>query len=241
MSVRKLFVLSAAGALATVAASAALAGGPDMAMPVAPGFQPVAYIEGQIGYNFSDWSSLKANPGLNPPGGPQQFLRITNGGTGSFSGGGDVGFQWCRNFAVEAGALYLQSVSGTNRLTNLSVPGGWATTTGNSLHVTSWLAYTALRVIVPIYDGFDLFGKFGVGSRFLSWTGQGVTGFQSEYYFTPVFAGGASYNFMQNWTAGVQYMYVPGHYDGGTTFNPAQRSAPEANIVTAFAGYGFAV
>lgn len=213
MSVKNI-LLSAAAGVAIVATSAAFAGGPDHMAPPAPAFHPNIYVEGNVGYADTDWSDINFG---------------TSGdddGTG-FTGGVDVGYHFRRHFAVEMGWQYLPEtkVVGTTNFDR-----------------DSWFIYGALKLLVPVMDNVDLYGKVGVLYRDLSGNGTatvpgGTVRVRDGDYIDAYFAAGAQYAFMHNWLFGVQYSYVPGDYDGSSPSD----TAPCVSLYTVSVGYKFNV
>lgn len=206
MSVKKLLVLAAG--VAVMGATAAMAGGPDhMAMPAQPAFQNSIYLEGHLGYAWSNWGQVSTT--------------TTENGTGGFTGGADLGYNYTQNLAFEAGWFYLPRVSGTALVRQV---GRTATSQG--------LVYLAAKLSAPIMDSFDLFAKAGVGYRYLT-----NTGVSNGNYWLPVFAGGAQYNYGQ-WIFGAQYTFVTGNF---VTSSGGSNDAQQAQLLTGFVGYKFNV
>lgn len=229
MSVKKLLVLSAAG-LAALGVTVAFAGGPEeMPMPpAAPVFQQLVYIEGNLGYAIVDWRHFSTTP----------FFTLTHNSEGGFVYGGDIGYQFMRNFAIEGGIYRLPEAEGTNIGIIDNVVYG---TFGAPLDIHSWFIYLAGKITVPLYENFDLFGKVGVAYRQLSFNSPTIPPLflgspPTQGYWDPVFAGGLNYMFTPNWTANLQYMRVPAFLRNGDT-----RQAPSANLFTGGVGFQFSV
>ena len=218
MSVKKLLVLAAAG-IAAVSATSVFAGGPDhVAMPAAPAFEPQIYVEGHVGYAEQDWRAL----------GPVNVFGSFGGNSrGGFTAGGDVGYQFVRNWAIEFGGFYLPRVRGTAN--------GIVGVAGTGLRITSWFIYLASKLTVPLFDHFDIYGKAGGAYRQLRYRGNLVPGNVGQW--APYFAAGAQYLITDNWTASIQYTNIPALIRSA---NPA-RNAPTANLYTFALGYQFAV
>lgn len=209
MSVKKNLILAAAGVVAAIGATAALAGGPDV-MPVAPAFQPSVYVEGHAGYALQRWTSV----GL--------FTTVGSNGTGGFTAGGDIGYQFTRHLALEFGGFYLPRVTGTFG--------------AGTRNISNWFLYGAAKVSVPVYTNIDLFAKFGAVWRQLRHSGTAAIAGGTGNYWRPLFAAGANYHVNENWNVGFQYMLVPNNI-----LAAANRTAPSANLFTGFIGYSFAV
>lgn len=249
MSVKKLLVLSAA-AIAAMGATAAMAGGPDhMAMPSEPAFQNSIYLEGHLGYAQSNWNSFNSNNVMGASG--SSLYSPTSNGKGGFTGGADLGYNITQHIAVEGGWFYIPQVKGTattygTTLREDPVP------VGSTAKVSSWFAYMAAKLTVPLMNNFDLFGKVGVAYRALNYsysnsavgTTLANTYFVSNngHYWAPLFGAGLQYGWGQ-WLVGAQYTYLPGNsaVNWGSTGFGAPNAAPEVNMYTGFLGYKFNV
>ena len=105
MSIKKLLLLSAAGALAVVS-SGAFAGGPDMGPPVEHSmFSPAIYLELNGGYDWYNWQDFanQVTTAFFP--GPSSVSWLNK--NGGWVGGADVGFDITKFLGVEVGAYYL--------------------------------------------------------------------------------------------------------------------------------------
>jgi len=241
MSVKKLLVLSAA-AFAAMGATAAMAGGPDhMAMPSEPAFQNSVYVDGHLGYTQSDWTNFNSNVVMGTSG--NSLFAPIKRGRGGFTGGADIGYTITQHIAVEGGWFYIPRVKGAVTAFGTAdlVPAG------SIAKISSWFAYMAARLTVPLMNDFDLFGKVGVAYRSLTMTvpaGLAVLSGVSNngHYWAPLFATGLEYNWGA-WRLGAQYTYLPGNSQvnyGNTAFG-APNAAPEVNMYTGFLGYSFNV
>lgn len=213
MSVKKLLVLAAG--VAAISATAAMAGGVDhMAMPATqPAFQNSIYLDGHLGYAQSDWKSTDI------------FDVISKNGQGGFTGGLDMGYNFTRNIALEAGWFYLPEVTGT-----------YAGSTSTDDTVKSWVLYTAAKLSAAVMDDLDIFGKVGVGYRSLAWSveANNING----HYWLPLFAAGLEYTY-GSWLFGAQYTYMPANADVNS--NNGYNQAQSASLYTGFVGYKFSV
>ncbi|MCB1827240.1 MAG: outer membrane beta-barrel protein, partial [Coxiellaceae bacterium] len=164
MSVKRYLTLAAAG-IASIAATSAIAGGPDvMAAPMDySGF----YLDLDAGWGGSNWNHFAG--GVLDPFNPS-IGSVTDHGTGGFAWGGDVGYQFNQYFSVEMGAYDLASVRGNNGI----ILGNAASVGG--VKINSWVLYAAGKVAIPVMQNFDFFGKVGVAWRFLNYSGVGVSG-----------------------------------------------------------------
>lgn len=209
MSVKKLLVLAAG--VAVIGATSAMAGGPDhMAMPAQPAFQNSVYIDAQLGYASTNNAAV-------------HYLgsRIVDNKNGGFTGGVDMGYQFTRNIALEAGWLYLPN-------------SGYASTTpALTGQVRSWVVYAAAKLSAEVMADLDIFAKAGVGYRDLnqSFNGANSTG----GYWLPLMAAGLEYTY-GSWLFGAQYTFITGNGSSTLTDNGSK-----ANLYTAFVGYKFNV
>ena len=114
MSVKKYFSLTIAG-IATIAATSAIAGGPDVMAPPAPVVNTGFYVEAGAGYGFVDYGRFLngiytafnlLQSGAVGAGG------LTSNPKGGFIWGGDLGYNFNDHFAFELGAWRLRKVSG---------------------------------------------------------------------------------------------------------------------------------
>lgn len=225
MSVKKI-ILTAGVIASAVGASAAMAGGPDnVAMPVTPAFQPNVYVEVHAGYADANWNRFR---------GIYNTAALGHDPRGGFTFGGDIGYQFMRNLGVEVGAFYLPRVSGTTGAT----PVGTTIPAGVGNRTTSWFAYAAGKLTVPVYDNLDVYGKLGAAYRRLDNNGAGVP---NNGYWTPVFGAGIEYMATQNVSVSAQYMRLPGYAAAATSNARAVRRSPAADLYTLAVGYKFAV
>jgi len=245
MSIKRNLVLAAAG-LAALGTTAAMAGGPDVDIaPVAPQFVPYVYIEGNVGYAGVDWKSLNRRSDFINPARDHIFKHTNSNGEGGFTGGVDLGYMFTRHFGIEGGWYWLPRVKGTSW-------GGFPYGVYNKeLRISSWFAYVAGKVVVPLFDNFDLFGKAGVAYRNLDYSGYRDNGHHhkaegsrlrgyfpgEQHYWRPVFAVGGQYVLDNAWVFDVQYMRVSDYLN----FNHPARRAPSVNSWTFSLGYMFDV
>lgn len=220
MSVKKFLVLTAAG-IASVGATAALAGGPDAMQ--APVFQPNIYVEVNLGYVQSNWRSFAITP----------FVSFGDNINGGFTFGFALGYNFMKHFSAEIGWDWIPEAKGSTAAVN-----------NNNLTVQSWIFYLAGKLDVPLMDNLDLFGKFGAAYRSLDWAGAAAVGAPvatipggSQSYWSPFFAAGGQYAFNDNLYMTLQWKHVSANNDGGN----ASEAAPSANFYTAGLGYRFAM
>ncbi len=204
MSVKKLLLLSAAG-LASLAMTSALAGGPEP-MPAA---ENGVYVDVNGGYALVDWAG-------NFSGSPVSFGSNKNGG---FTFGADLGYQWNRYLAAEVAWYYLPRVRFSDSRNNING------------RITSWYAYAAIKLMAPVSENWKLFFKGGVALRYLRAKENGFS--DSTSPVRPMFAAGIQWEFVQNWTANFQYIYLPSINNAGP--------APAVNSFTLGIGYLFAL
>lgn len=222
MSVKKLLVLSAAG-LASVVASSAIAGGPDVAPPPAP--VQGLYIDGAVGYALADWESNFA----------ASFWR---GGKGSYAAGGDIGYQWSQYLGAETGWYYV----GGNSVTSTD-----AGVVNQATMNTSWFGYVAAKMTVPLTmmaEGMDAFGKAGVAYRYTTIKAgtfaAGAINFPSTTTdWLPYFALGLTYHINPEWSVNGQYQYVGS--GSNVTIAGITNKIPSYNVFTLGVGYFYAM
>ena len=207
---------------------AAFASGPaPEASPVPPQRSGV-YVDLSAGYAAIDWGNFKLGPfnGYNTFGGS-----VNDNDTGGFTFGFDVGYQINNLLGLEVGWYYLPTVEGNSNIAT-SLP---------SLTLDSWLAYLALKVMVPFSNRFGLFLKTGLGYRSSDCRGSATSffgfGTSNTDYFSGVFGGGFQYYFNDKLSVSAQYLYMLDKKSGDTI----PRFAPSANIITASVGYIFSV
>lgn len=237
-------LLFAIGA-ATFITSAVFAGGPDHYALLPQQQQPsenAIYLEGQLGYAFVDWSDFNSNNVIGNS--ATANYAVTSNGNGGLSGGADLGYQFAKYFGVEGGWVYLPTVDarGTgNAVNSATVP------TTSTTDVSSWALYLAAKIMLPLYDGINLYGKAGAAYRHLSYGAlyttppNGIVSVNtSGYYFAPLFAVGVGYT-ISNWLLSVQYMFIASNTDvnnANSNFG-APDAAPAVNLLTGTVGYRF--
>jgi OOP family OmpA-OmpF porin len=106
------------------------------------------------------------------------------------------GMQINPNFDVEAGYINF----GT---------GNYAPSAGNTLSARSESIFVAAVGKFPIQNGFSVYGKLGASYHWNKWTGtsSGTAFNNSDERLAPMFGIGASWQFMQNWAADLEYAY----------------------------------
>lgn len=239
MSVKKYFGLAVLGAASLVATSA-MAGGPDIApAPDYSGF----YIDGGVGYASSNWRDFIGGVFL-PTGFAASPGYITSNGKG-FTYGGDLGYQFNQYFSFEVGAYDLPSVTGNFGAS--AILGNALPFSAGGVKVDSWLLYAAAKIAIPLFQNLDWFGKAGVAWRFLSYSGPAmavinpVTGstfgstVTDTHYATYMFATGMQYWITENWSVAFQYMFV----NGRSTIFSFNQQAPNVNLYLLNFGYKF--
>lgn len=162
----------------------------------------------------------------------------TSNGDGSFSYGVDVGYQINRYLGFEFAWYYLPKVMGTSDVA-AALP---------DVTIKTWVAYAALKVMVPIWGKLDVFAKIGPSYRYLRYSGQGSSnagfGGQSDQYWKVMYAAGFQYWLNQNWVISLQYLQFPKYARGDTanrTTPRVNRQAPTAHIYVATVGYKFSL
>lgn len=122
----------------------------------------------------------------------------------------DLGYQWNQYLAAEFGYVYFPSAS----------------------HLSAYATYVAAKMLVVLPYRFNLFVKAGVAYHHLNI--QGDTSF-----FSPVFAGGVAYAFLDNLSANLQYMYLGG--DSNLGGNLGVTRVPSGNSITVGLDYNLSV
>lgn len=233
MSVKSLMTFLAATASA-MSMTVAQAGGVEYFAPRYAGI----YLEANLGYAHLDWRDYA----LGIPNFGGAFSTDISNTVGGFSAGADLGYQFNEYWSLEGGWYYLPQVHGTVP----TVPG-----VGPFIQATAqaWFAYVAAKLLVPIYHGTYIFGKFGTAYRrtrltanmALSHTVTGQPLPITGRYWAPFFAVGIQYYITWNWSINAQYMRLPGYnrFVAATTTNRV--NVPAADIITAGVAYKFAV
>ncbi|QHG92476.1 hypothetical protein EGQ50_01785 [Coxiella endosymbiont of Amblyomma sculptum] len=230
MLIKKLITFATAGVAGFGVASIAVAGGPDyVPVPSSPNYTGI-YIEGNAGYVYHPWSS----DATTVPGILKDFALISSSskGDGGSTFGGDLGYQFNQNLALEGGWFYLPKAAFT------TVDPGTFTIKGG-------VAYTALKGMAPVYENACVFGKLGVSYTY-NWSSialassdlNSTTNVSScSNYWNPLFAAGMQYYLSPNWSVSAQYTFVPGYRNASSD----RFVTPVAHLVTIDIGYKFLI
>lgn len=175
MSIKTSLVLAAVGG--AVFASAACAGG--VVTPPQPSYAGV-YVEGNIGWARTRWQNNYGTPAGNS----------WSTGNSGFAWGADIGYQFNEFIALEAGGFGLPTAK-RNSATGVQ-----------NLKVQSWSGYIGGKIMVPLYEQLQLFGKFAAGYNKVK--ASYPTYSTSNSNWAPAFAAGAQYWFNPNVVANVQ-------------------------------------
>jgi opacity protein-like surface antigen len=216
MSVKKLLVLAAAS-VATLGATAAMAGGVDTySAPVAV-TAPTSYfyVQGQVGYAQTDWKEMLGGTNWSK-------------GNGGFTWGADIGYMWTKNLGLELGGFWFPKA--TNGQDD----------DGDTIDsIKSWALYGAVKFAVPVYPNMDIYAKAGLGYNRAKWEGTNVgTTTDSEatkHHWGFVGGAGVDYTFDNNVFLNVQYMRF-----SGKTENLWPETS-DVDVWTAGVGYKFAM
>ena len=251
MSIKKLFLLSAAS-LAVVGSATAFAGGPDAMAAPAPAaaptvcqdlssmFAPAFYMDADGGYAFQNWGQFINNNTTIFGNSATPGFGITNNGYGGGTAVFDAGFQFFPHIDFEFGGIYLPEVTGPQDSTLASVP-------GSSANQYNWAVYGAgkFSVNIPHVSGLSIFTKVGPIWRAMSnqnFDASGVGGPHS--YWTVVYGGGFQYDFstathvLTGFSANLQWLGIPGYSGGSVTSNKAVATLqPNDNLLVAGLGY----
>jgi opacity protein-like surface antigen len=239
MSVKKLLVLSAAGAAAVGMTAVAMAGGPDQVVPVAAPPAPISgvYLEGNLGYARVNWGDTIGvdNSVVNWNTDGSRNLR------GGITFGFDLGYQWNQYWAAEIGWYYLPAT--TLAHPNLTTITG-STISADSFKTRSWAAYLAAKIMIPLMmvPGSALYFKGGVAYRRIRFSNSLQFSDTNAYKWTPMFAVGLQWMFMHSWIFDLQYMrFVGGRFNNIPSFSGLDTFVPAANLFTVSLGYMFAM
>lgn len=89
--------------------------------------------------------------------------------------------------------------------------GRYAPSAGNTLSARSESVVLAAVGKYPVQDGFSVYGKLGASYHWNKWTGTQTvvpnTFSSSDNRLAPMVGIGASWQFMQNWAADIEYAY----------------------------------
>ena len=183
-----------------------------------PFFYRGAYIETHLGYAAMDWDHYASTAAFT----------ITQGGRGGFVFDIDSGYQYNQYLGFEAGWYHLPTTK-------------YSTTTAVHFTVSSWFAYLALKLMLPIYRELYLFTKAGFSYRSTDFASTPANVPPDGYNFSwqPVFAVGGQVYFNPNWFLTLQYWYVPSRTR--TTVNNSAFLMPRSNLFTVGLAYKFAV
>lgn len=243
MSVKKLLILTAAG-IASVGATAVMAGGPDMMAPPAP-VESYFYVEGNIGYAFQNYSYQADNdsglPLLFPVTGVQGPQG--NGVTGGLVYGADFGYMFNQYIGLELGWTYLPRFNG------VPVTSGAIPTLGLSLR-NAGAAWFVSKLVAPLTESFNAFFKAGVSYKYGSlvfnqFQPAAVPSLPSVHIeeWRPVFGAGVAYNFAEDWMASLSWMHIM----GGRSYSPRSTSryvsvvTPASDLLMLSIGYKFVI
>ena len=149
--------------------------------------------------------------------------------------GGDLGYQFMNNLAIELGGNWLQA---------LRVTGPFTGNTNTTQNLNCWVAYLAGKMSVPVYDHLSVFAKAGLGYQRLSGPAFDTLNNNDVQFnlqqgaWVPVFAVGANYDLNHNVFAGVQYM----RFSNQDRTSSTQRwSFSAKDLFTASLGYKFQI
>ena len=123
---------------------------------------------------------------------------------------GDIDF-WGKESATAASIAYGMQIN-----PNFDVEAGYinfgkanyAPSAGNTLSARSDAIFIAAVGKFPIQDGFSVYGKLGASYHWNKWSGTNPGAFDnSDDRLAPMLGIGASWQFMPNWAADVEYAY----------------------------------
>lgn len=143
-------------------------------------------------------------------------------GSGGFVWGADIGYQFQDYLAVEIGAFQF--------------PEGKASLPNNANQVfnkfNSWAFYGALKFIAPIFEQFAVFAKAGAGYYKQNAHPLNYTAYQGSDRFSPVFAAGFSYTFINSMMLDFTWTYISDNHTPTVLM-------PHVNALTFGIGYKF--
>ncbi|AJC50464.1 porin family protein [Coxiella endosymbiont of Amblyomma americanum] len=230
MLVKKLITFVTASIASVGVTSAAVAGGPDYVSTPAGGEYSGIYIEGNAGYVYHPWGSdVTTVPGI-----LKNFSLISSSsrGDGGSTFGGDLGYQFNKNIALEGGWFYLPKAT-----FNTVDPGSFA--------IKGGVAYTALKGMASIYGNTYAFGKLGVSYTY-NWSSIALASSDlnstnnvssCSNYWNPLFAAGMQYYLTPNWSVSTQYVFVPGYRSASSN----RFVTPVVHLLTMNVGYKFVI
>lgn len=209
----------------TVVSTSALAGGASNysapAAAMAAEDQAGLYVGVNAGWDQLDW---KNQLGLASAGASWNSA----GSTGSFALGADVGYSFNQYIALEVGGFWLP--------TNAKY---YDNVTPATDTFKTWDLYAAAKATMPLYESFNVFGKFGLAYTQTKVSNDAAFAFPTSVAtgtnasFRPLFAAGLGYDFAQDWNLNAQYALILGRQSNGETYSPNQ------NIYTMGVAYTF--
>lgn len=202
------------------------------------------YVEGNVGYANHPWQNDRTTTvGLENQLGVLTNLSNINGGA---VGGVDAGFQFNRYFSLEGGWSYIPT-AGYNRIRTVTLPVAQTTFTlpeGLQVYINSGLAYIAAKGSMPVCDKLDVFAKLGAAYAY-NHTNVNVpaslvnspTVYTTNHsnFWNALWGFGFQYAVLENWSANVQYDYVPGYREASAN----HFITPDIQLVTFGLGYKF--
>jgi hypothetical protein len=236
MLIQKSFKGLAATLVILGSAGVAVAGGPEKRQSYPSEISNYSanaglYIEGSAGYAFRHWlSDSNFFSGLDT----DNTLANSSNGNGGFVGGLDAGYQFNKNFSVEAGWLYLP----TTRFVDKPEAGNIA----DKYRITSNVGYADAKGSIPILAATAIFGKIGAAYTWNNSSAdipvsEGSDKVSTSSHWSPLFAAGIQHYFTPNCSLSVQYTYIP----GDRLIANNHFLTPDTQLVTASLGYKFLV
>lgn len=194
------------------------------------------YIDGMLGYAQTNWKNTLG--GITSTDISLNWSR----GSGSFTGGADIGYAFNRYIGVELGGFGWQqwTVSGIDTSVTPNVR---LQDTGRTYAV-----YVAAKFTVPAFnfDNFDFYAKAGAGYQKFSLSGN-LTGFNivtnATSHVGPMFAVGGEYWITNNFYATLQLTRFSGvdsnHVEAYSTNALNGKTITSPNLITVGIGYFF--
>jgi hypothetical protein len=248
MSVKKLLILTAAG-VASVGATAAMAGGPDVMMPPAPqAAENHFYAEANFGYAMQQYSANTSGTGIGSANTPAPINPIGDYSGDGVNGGGvygaDFGYMANEHLGAELGWTFLPRFS--HSTPSSGVVGAIAK--GPISTHSVWGAWAVVKAVAPLAGGFSAFAKAGVGFRYMTiqWSNDSFQTGRNDACveeWRPILAVGASYDVNEDMSVSLQWM----RFIGGSSYSIGIGSgdigsyvvAPSSDVVSLSFGYKF--
>jgi opacity protein-like surface antigen len=239
MTVKKLALLGLAS-VATLGASLSMAGGPAACAPAAD--VSGVYVGADVGAFYNDSAKTFIDGHAT-----HTFSRSKHHVPWGWTASGLVGYQFNNNLALQVGYIWNQDQKVEQSSTALG-------STGYANKFTAYNLYLAAKGMVPIMDAFSAYmlagGAYTHANHKLSASNQTIFGnptYVDRYkasWLSPMGALGVAYNFDQNLSMNVEWMYIMGKLSstsGATGQDTLKRNYRGTSRLTLGANYLFAM